>query len=342
MLTTNRNSGLIAAQSAFPNIAPPNDDFKKLEEHSNSSLIDCNDDRPSSEILKALLLAQARVQARAEFQPRMNNYKPELEPNVSPKSDVISNGTECQAIVNKSQSILNIEAIESSFRASHNFELPNVKVPYVNQPNVNEPNLVMNAFITSKIDTCQEPRNLIKKSLTTVKKPIKKLLVIKKQPKKRMTNKVRNQPIEDIDTIEEDPVDDIDIFDTIDAEKYEVLDSEAIGFDCEHCGCSFIDYQSLHTHRYLLHRYLTKSDIVSPYCCVLCGKRSSTQRLMISHMVGHSVHESPRLLMSPNLSDVVDLMSIDSQCSINRRKQLKPRKLLSVKNLKTEVLVSSL
>ncbi|RWS10474.1 hypothetical protein B4U79_12308 [Dinothrombium tinctorium] len=62
----------------------------------------------------------------------------------------------------------------------------------------------------------------------------------------------------------------------------------SVDYECEFCGCAFINYPSLHTHRYLLHRYVNDLDNCYTYRCVLCGQRSITQRAMMQHMLRHS------------------------------------------------------
>lgn len=59
-------------------------------------------------------------------------------------------------------------------------------------------------------------------------------------------------------------------------------------FDCESCGCSFVDFPSLHTHRYLLHQHVSQVEQALPYECCLCHKRFSVQRAVIEHMTKHS------------------------------------------------------
>lgn len=59
-------------------------------------------------------------------------------------------------------------------------------------------------------------------------------------------------------------------------------------YECEECGCNFVDYASLHTHRYLLHEYICHSSNCLPYTCVVCGVKTQTQRSMIQHMTVHS------------------------------------------------------
>lgn len=59
-------------------------------------------------------------------------------------------------------------------------------------------------------------------------------------------------------------------------------------YECEECGCNFVDYASLHTHRYLLHEYICHTSNCLPYTCVICGVKTQTQRSMIQHMTIHS------------------------------------------------------
>ena len=56
LMATNRNGGpIISTESNYPTIAPLNDDYDKCDDNSDHSLTNCNDNQPSSEILKALL-----------------------------------------------------------------------------------------------------------------------------------------------------------------------------------------------------------------------------------------------------------------------------------------------
>lgn len=63
-------------------------------------------------------------------------------------------------------------------------------------------------------------------------------------------------------------------------------------YDCEVCGCSFRDFKSLHTHRYLLHRYIwRRQHNPHPYPCALCGFRASSggKKAMMKHMMSHVI-----------------------------------------------------
>lgn len=99
-------------------------------------------------------------------------------------------------------------------------------------------------------------------------------------------------------------------------------------FDCEFCGCAFVDYPSLHTHRYLLHRYISQDANYLPYKCVVCGDRRITQRAMIQHMLSHShTNYAP---LSRNVKHVNQPNLLDNAASskANRRKQPQPRKIV--------------
>ena len=97
-------------------------------------------------------------------------------------------------------------------------------------------------------------------------------------------------------------------------------------FDCEYCGCSFANYKSLHTHRYLLHQYINKQNNLYPYSCVICGKRSSTQKQMINHMVNHNGLRNSRKY-SRNGSSSPSMLSMKSSIKKNRRKQSEPKRV---------------
>uniref|UniRef100_T1JUA4 C2H2-type domain-containing protein n=1 Tax=Tetranychus urticae TaxID=32264 RepID=T1JUA4_TETUR len=97
-------------------------------------------------------------------------------------------------------------------------------------------------------------------------------------------------------------------------------------FDCEYCGCSFANYKSLHTHRYLLHQYINKQNNLYPYSCVICGKRSSTQKQMINHMVNHNGLRNSRKY-SRNGSASPSMVPMKSSIRKNRRKQSEPKRV---------------
>uniref|UniRef100_T1JUA3 C2H2-type domain-containing protein n=1 Tax=Tetranychus urticae TaxID=32264 RepID=T1JUA3_TETUR len=97
-------------------------------------------------------------------------------------------------------------------------------------------------------------------------------------------------------------------------------------FDCEYCGCSFANYKSLHTHRYLLHQYINKQNNLYPYSCVICGKRSSTQKQMINHMVNHNGLRNSRKY-SRNGSASPSMVAMKSSIRKNRRKQSEPKRV---------------
>jgi len=90
-------------------------------------------------------------------------------------------------------------------------------------------------------------------------------------------------------------------------------------FQCEYCGCTFVDYCSLHTHRYLLHRYLLENSNYLPYRCVICGIRKITQRSIMSHMLKHIKKEEP-------ITQV-------NRSNRRTRKQLQPRKIVKFNDL---------
>ncbi|KAI1285869.1 Protein charlatan [Halotydeus destructor] len=122
-------------------------------------------------------------------------------------------------------------------------------------------------------------------------------------------------------------------------------------YDCEYCGCAFADYKSLHTHRYLLHRYLNNSETLMPYCCFVCGKRSVTHLNMIKHMKEHKCTKklpkgtlvSPMVKWGgpsqPSCSSLMHRSNSLSDLKLDRRKQFTPRKLAkSASNpIKTEL-----
>lgn len=92
--------------------------------------------------------------------------------------------------------------------------------------------------------------------------------------------------------------------------------------ECEVCGCAFADFPSLHTHRYLLHRFVpcSKHTHVFPYLCALCGHHSLTQKSMINHMSKHYARGNP-------------VEDEDGTCvrwtgGSGRRKQVMPRKVV--------------
>jgi hypothetical protein len=115
-------------------------------------------------------------------------------------------------------------------------------------------------------------------------------------------------------------------------------------FDCEFCGCSFVDFPSLHTHRFLLHQHVSEPEQALPYECCLCHKRFPIQRSVISHMNSHSsLNERIRKRKKAALkkvesfsivnqnqnqqSDVPEVSQLLLESS-SRRKQFIPRKLV--------------
>ena len=96
-------------------------------------------------------------------------------------------------------------------------------------------------------------------------------------------------------------------------------------YDCEFCGCAFVNYPSLHTHRYLLHQYVTNYDNYYPYNCVICGKKSSTQKLMIEHMLSHSNQSNYKTFcrIDNKVEQKEDLKERKS-----KRKQTQPKKII--------------
>ena len=108
-------------------------------------------------------------------------------------------------------------------------------------------------------------------------------------------------------------------------------------FDCDMCGCSFVDFPSLHTHRYLLHQHVSEPEQALPYECSLCHKRFPIQRSVIGHMNAHSslnerIRRRRKEVMKRNKnqkqeSDAQDVNEVIIESS-SRRKQFIPRKLV--------------
>ena len=70
------------------------------------------------------------------------------------------------------------------------------------------------------------------------------------------------------------------------------IDSPLETFDCQTCGCSFRDFKSLHTHRYLLHRHIPERQSSQEQClpCPLCNFKGYTEKSMLKHMMRHVVN----------------------------------------------------
>lgn len=100
-------------------------------------------------------------------------------------------------------------------------------------------------------------------------------------------------------------------------------DADQSGHECEFCGCAFVDYPSLHTHRYLLHRYIAQNDNYLPYMCAVCGDRRTTQRAMIQHMLTHNYTNGVPLSTTARPANEPNLLA-----KANRRKQPQPRKIV--------------
>ena len=112
-------------------------------------------------------------------------------------------------------------------------------------------------------------------------------------------------------------------------------------YDCDVCGCTFKDFSSLHTHRYLLHQHVSQvlSQRVLPYECLLCHRKFSAQRAITDHMKTHTsltereiflINEAARRSnqeINANQNDTFETSHGSSEGG-SRRKQFIPRKIV--------------
>jgi hypothetical protein len=94
--------------------------------------------------------------------------------------------------------------------------------------------------------------------------------------------------------------------------------------ECEVCGCAFADFPSLHTHRYLLHRFVScsrRNPHLPQFLCASCGHYLPNQKSMMQHMAKHYVRG--------HADDGEEDGTYARICvASNRRKQFKPRKVV--------------
>ncbi|RWS27649.1 hypothetical protein B4U80_10130 [Leptotrombidium deliense] len=113
-------------------------------------------------------------------------------------------------------------------------------------------------------------------------------------------------------------------------------------YECEYCGCAFVNYPSLHTHRYLLHRHVNDTDAICLYRCVICDRKCITQRAIMKHMLTHSgcrflgkhgsrnnAHCEQRLHANLTVDELKSKECAScSRSTSSRRKQSQPKKIV--------------